>query len=133
MAQAYSMEGFEIRIDSKVLEMRTEGTRTAVMGRDPGRSFESFLANSDIAGILFDVRGASYDFTPVAWEERARVVARICQPYPTAFVGRPEQEEQINRIMELLEERGGIGLQCRSRKVARIWLDGHVVASPETN
>ncbi|OLF80810.1 hypothetical protein AWH62_13895 [Maricaulis sp. W15] len=125
MVQAYSMEGFEIRIDGSVLEMRTEGTRTVGMGRDSGRSFESFLAHSDVSGVLFDVRGAHYDFTPDAWEERARVIARICTPYPTAFVGRPDQDGQIGRVMELLEARGGSALHCRSRQSARVWLDGH--------
>ena len=129
MVQAYSMEGFEIRIDGRVLEMRTEGTRTAGMGRDAARSFESFLTHADISAILFDVRGARYEFSPDAWEERARIVARLCSPYPTAVIGRPDQDHQISRIMKLLKVRGGVGLQCRSRQAARIWLDGQLVAS----
>lgn len=126
MAQAYSMEGFEIRIDGNVLEMRTEGARTSDMGRDPGRSFETFLSHSYVAAILFDVRGATYEFSATEWEERARIVARNCSPYPTAFIGRPDQDEQISRIVELLEQRGGTGLKCRSRQAARLWLDGLV-------
>lgn len=122
MAQAYSMEGFEIRIDGGVLEMRTEGTRTAGMGNDPARSFESFLANSDIFGVLFDVRGAVYEFSDLEWEERARTIARVCQPFPTAIVSRPDQDAAARRIQELLELRGGTGLTCRSRQVARDWL-----------
>lgn len=124
MAQAYSMEGFEIRVDGGVLEMRTEGVRTAAMGRDPGRSFATFLANSKVTAIVYDIRGATYEFTPTAWEERARVLARLCNPYPTALVARPDQDAQIFRIVELINQRGGIGLACRSREAARSWLDG---------
>ncbi|WP_323762192.1 hypothetical protein [Maricaulis sp.] len=123
MAQAYSMEGFEIRIDGHVLEMRTEGTRTSDMGRDPGRSFQSFMANSDIGGILFDVRGAQYEFTDFEWDERARLLARLCHHVPTAIVCRPDQTSQTTRIIEQIETRGGLALACRSRQAARVWLD----------
>ncbi|BDX00401.1 hypothetical protein [Maricaulis maris] len=122
MAQAYSMEGFEIRIDGGVLEMRTEGTRKPEMGSDPGRSFESFLANSDISGVLFDVRGAQYEFSDLEWEERARTISRVCQSFPTAIVSRPDQDAATRRVLDLLELRGGTGLSCRSRQVARDWL-----------
>ncbi|WP_417488119.1 hypothetical protein [Maricaulis sp.] len=126
MAQAYSMEGFEIRIDGHVLEMRTEGTRTAAMGRDPGRSFQSFMANSDIGGIVFDVRGAQYEFTDFEWEERARVLARLCHHVPTAIICRPDQTGQVARITEQIDARGGVALACRSRQAARTWLDSRV-------
>jgi len=125
------MEGFDIRIDGQVLEMRTEGTRTAAMGRDPGRSFESFLANIHVTGILFDVRGADYQMDEIEWEERARRIARICQDLPTAFVGRQDQDAQIARVLHHLEARNGRGLACRSRQAARIWLGG-MTGCPDT-
>ena len=124
MAQAYSMEGFDIRIDGHVLEMRTDGTRTAAMGRDPRRSFESFLANSDTRAILFDVRGAHYHFSDSEWEERARLIARLCQGRPTAFVNHQDQDAQVARVLHHLDMRNGQGLSCRSRQAARIWLRG---------
>jgi len=124
VVQAYSMQGFEIRIDGQVLEMRTDGTRTAAMGRDPGRSFESFLANTHVTGILFDVRGADYQLDEIEWEERARLIARVCQGHPTAFVNRQDQDIQVARVLHHLEARGGRGLSCRSRQAARIWLGG---------
>jgi len=126
VAQAYSMEGFEIRIDGHVLEMRTEGRRTAGMGRDPGRSFQSFMANSDIRGIMFDVRGAQYEFTDFEWEERARVLARLCHHVPTAIICRPDQTGQVACITDQIVARGGVALACRSRQAARSWLDTHV-------
>ncbi len=116
------MEGFEIRIDGRVLEMRTDGPRTAAMGRDPARSFESFLANADVIGILFDVRGADYHFSEIELEERARTIARICQDLPTAIVSRQDQDAQVARVLHHLEARDGRGLVCRSRRAARIWL-----------
>lgn len=122
VVQAYSTEGFDIRIDGQVLEMRTDGTRTAEMGREPGRSFESFLANSHVTGILFDIRGAHYQMVEIEWEERARLIARICQDLPTAFVNRQDQDAQIACVLKQLDARSGRGLSCRSRQAARVWL-----------
>ena len=123
MAQAYSMEGFEIRIDGNVLEMRTEGARTADMGVDTGRSFQSFMDNSDIRGIIFDVRGAHYVFTDLEWEERARLLARLCHHVPSAMICRPDQADQVARVVKHFEARGGKTQVCRSRLAARAWLD----------
>lgn len=130
MAQAYSMEGFEIRIDGNVLEMRTEGMRTSDMATDPGRSFQSFLNNTDVRGILFDVRGAHYKFTDIEWDERARLLGRLCHHVPTAIISRPDQSAQIARIVEQIEKRGGMALACRSRRSARDWIDTLTETNP---
>ncbi|WP_300545645.1 hypothetical protein [Maricaulis sp.] len=120
--QAYSMEGFDIRIDGDILEMRTEGDRTPSTGTDPRRAFESFLAASPVRGILFDVRGARYHFQAGQWEERARVIARLTRSRVIAIIGREDQDALIDRVLEYHAEMGGSGMAFRSRAEARNWL-----------
>lgn len=122
MIRAYSMEGFEIRIDGDILEMRTEGIRRSHMGRDPGRAFESFLAATPVRGVLFDVRGAHYDFGAAEWEERARTIARLCRHHVMALIGRDDQDAQIAQVIELHAGMGGENSVFRSRRKAREWL-----------
>lgn len=129
MVHAYSMEGFEIRIDGDILEMRTEGVRTAPMGRDPGRAFESFLAAAPARAVLFDLRGAHYQFGPAEWEERARTIARLCRRHAVAAIGREDQDAQIARVLELHAGMGGEGRAFRSRQRARDWLRASIDAA----
>jgi hypothetical protein len=122
MAANLSMDGFEIRIKDGILEMRTEGMRTAGMGLDPERAFKSLVRLHPIEAILFDVRQAHYVLDDLAWSERARIVARMCKSYTTAFICRPDQVDQTRIVLDFHTEFGGRSDQFRSRKMARDWI-----------
>lgn len=122
MAAQLSMDGFEIRIKDKILEMRTEGMRTAGMGQDPERAFESLTRAAEVEAVLFDVRAAHYLLDDVAWEQRARVIARMCRNYTCALITRPDQAHQMTRLMALHADFGGESESFRSRTEAREWL-----------
>jgi hypothetical protein len=122
VAQAYSMQGFDITVDDGILEMRTEGKRTSATGPDAGRTFENFLRSSSVRAVIFDVRGADYAMNDREWEERARTVARVCRDYLVAIIDREDQSRHSARVLELHESMGGRGRPFRSRAQARAWL-----------
>ena len=122
MAAQVSMDGFEIRIKDQILEMRTEGMRTASMGRDPERVFESLTRSAPVKAVLFDVREAHYVLDATKWEERARVVARMCRDFTCAFIIRPDQTEQVEVLTALHRGYGAVSAHFRSRSQARVWL-----------
>lgn len=124
MAHAYSMEGFELRFEGGVLEMRTDGIRTESMGTDPRRAFESLLKNAAVRAVLFDIRGAQYDIHGPALEERARIIGRLCRDFPIALVARPDQDGLAGIFCEMHARQGGDSRICRSRNAARDWLQG---------
>jgi hypothetical protein len=122
------MEGFDIRIDGDILEVRTEGVRTSHMGRDPRRAFESFLAATQVNGVLFDIRGAQYDFAGTEWAERARIIARLCRRHAMAVIGREDQDAQIAQVIEHHIAMDGESEAFRSRRRARDWLRSRIDA-----
>jgi hypothetical protein len=122
MVQAYSMEGFDLRIDSGILEMRTEGERTVGKGRDVARAFEHFLASRPVRAVMFDVRGAQYALDDREWEERAHGIARLCRALPIAIIDREDQSAQTRRVIELHARMDGTSQSFRSRAAARKWL-----------
>lgn len=122
MVQAYSMEGFELRVDRGILEMRTEGERSAGKGRDVARAFRHFLDSKPVRAVLFDVRGARYTLNDREWEERAHGIARLCRVLPIAIIDREDQTGQTRRVLDIHREMGGTGEAFRSRTAARRWL-----------
>jgi hypothetical protein len=122
MATSLSMDGFEIRIKDQILEMRTEGLRTAGTGTDPARAFQSMVSSHNIKAVLFDIREAHYVLNEQAWAERARIVARLCKGFTTAFICRSDQTEQTKSVLGFHRDFGGTSEQFRSRALARDWL-----------
>jgi hypothetical protein len=99
VVRAYSMQGFDLRFGGGILEMRTEGERTAAAGRDPGRAFEHFLASEPVQGVLFDVRGAYYKLEPVQWGIRIRTIARLCSNRAMAVIARDDQTPSVAQLL----------------------------------
>lgn len=122
MPHSYSMEGFELRLEGRVLEMRSEGERTARASHDAGRAFSSFFADGIVQGVIFDLRGAEYALSDRQWEERAHAFARECRSLPLAVIDRQDQAGKTERLLELHTGMGGRNAGFRSRTEARNWI-----------
>ena len=130
MKRAYSVDGFELRVDGRILEMRTEGDRGPGMDRNNRRTLESFLASGNVRGVLFDVRRAHYRDSGVESDECIRTLARICRRHFTAVIGRADQSTPTGKLVGLHAQMGGHGRAFRSRDHALEWLDRQVAATP---
>ena len=130
MLHSYSMEGFELRLEGPVLEMRTEGERTTGLVHDTSPAFGSFFDRHDIRGVIVDLRSAEYQFNARQWEEGAHAFARRCRALPLAVIDRQDQARRTQRLLELHTGMGGQSESFRSRKKARNWIRQSIDAAP---
>lgn len=122
MTHSYSMEGFELRVEGPVLEMRSDGERTETRSREAGRAFDSFISDGTVQGVIFDLRGADYAYSDQQWEERAHAFARQCRDLPLAVIDREDQAGRTRRLLELHSGMAGRNAGFRSRKQAQDWI-----------
>lgn len=122
MSANYAMPGFEIRVKDGVLEMRTEGERTQDNGRDTEQAFISLLRHARPKALVFDVRGADYTLSSIAWRERVRSVAKTTRDYPLALIGRSAQMQQCRDIVTAHRQMGGLSDSFTSRRDALRWI-----------
>lgn len=120
--RTYSTSQFEIRIKNGLLEMRTEGLRTAAMGAEPEQALDSLLASAPVRAVSFDVRASDFRVSAVQLACRVRHIGRQCRGLPIAFIGRVDQEEQIRLAVTEVEAMNGTARGFRSRSKAHAWL-----------
>ena len=121
MARIYAMAGFEISVDHGVLIMRTQGVRKSEHGKDAGRLFD-LMENPEVHGVMFDIRDADYQLSPLEWKERCLEIARQCRGRKVAVVQRDEQAEMTAECRVTLQQKG---LECEafaSKARAMEWL-----------
>ena len=130
MPHSYSMEGFELRLEGPVLEIRTEGERTNGAVHDTSPAFDSFFDRREVRGVIFDLRSADYLFNDRQWEEGAHAFARRCRALPLAIIDRQDQAHRTQRLLELHCGMGGRSETFRSRSKARNWIRQSIGAGP---
>ncbi len=120
--RTYSTSQFEIRIADGLLEMRTQGERTAAMGAEPELALDRLLASAPVRAIAFDIRASDFRLSAVQVETRIRQIGRQCRGLPIAFIGRADQHEQTRLAVRVIGQMDGNARGFRSRDEAQAWL-----------
>ena len=126
MRRAFSIDGVDICIDGRILELRTEGTRTPETAAQVQRSFLPLLDSYPIDGILVDLRNAHYDIEGVAWQEVLHRLTRLASEKHVAVVGRREQANTVRSLVDTHAANGGRNRGFQSVNAARHWLAEHL-------
>ena len=120
--QTFSTENFEIRIDSGLLELRTEGAGLVAMGSGAERALSSMLRLTAVRAVCFDIRASMSQYSEQELGSRIRQIGRLCRGLPIAFIGRKDQSDQIDAALRTHREMGETSRAFRQRCLARAWL-----------